>query len=90
MKKLKSKIFQFWGNLDVRKQNWLIVKTNSILNYLISAIIFSIPIYLILYLKYSLELYNYFYIILIMWTLLPLIEHYYIWFKEDWKKEVWE
>jgi len=88
MKKIKSWILQRWGSLKVETQNWIIGKVETLLNYIINSIIVSIPIYLILFLKYDLKLYNYFILVVIVLTALPFIEHYYVWFREDWKKDI--
>jgi hypothetical protein len=82
---LKNKVIGRWHKISLDRRKSIIIKVETVLNYLVNAIIISVPLTIIFT---SFNLANYFSMILCVWFVLPFIEHYYIWFRENWKNDI--
>lgn len=87
-KKIRNKILLIWGKIGEDKQKQITERAEFILNYLVNSILLSVPFYIFSYFVFGTNYSRWFLIIICLWISLPFIEHYYIWFREGWKKEI--
>ena len=85
--KLKLKLIGRWHKIPENIRTHILDCLSIILNYLANGILLSVPIYIFLYLIFNLPFNTYFYLVISISILLSYIEHYYIFFKENWKKQ---
>jgi len=85
MMNLKRSIIEFWHKIPEKERKEHISNIEKILNYLVNASLLSVPTYFfsLLFLKSSFI--RFILILISLWILLPFIEYYYVWFKDDWK-----
>jgi hypothetical protein len=69
-----------WGRLREPQKDWVVKTLDTILNYLANATFLSIPISIAVKVPFWKTL-------ICVWLLIPMIEHYYIWFRAKWKED---
>lgn len=85
-KSLKSKLSQRWGKLSESTQLKTITFVNQTINYLINAVLFTVPTIYILSYYHDITAKTGIFVTVCYWVSLPLFEHYYVWIREDWKQ----
>jgi hypothetical protein len=87
-KRLKSYISKKWGSLREDTQQSIVKNFITLTNYLINASLISIPVFFFTLIFYKFSILRYLLIVISFWIILPIFEHYYVWLREDWKREI--
>ena len=86
--KLKNKLIGRWHKIPEPVRLNILHVTGIILNYLSNGILLSVPIYIFLFLKYNSSFDVYFYLVISISILLAFMEHYYVFFRQNWQKMI--
>lgn len=57
-----------------------------VLDYFVNASLLALPVSLVIFWK-DVSFLDYVLVVLCLWIALPFVEHYYAWFRSDWKVE---
>lgn len=79
---------QYWGSVPEEKKTTILAVIQSLLNYLLAALFLTVPVSVVLSFFFELSLLKVFFIFLALFFFFPYMEHYYVWFREDWKREI--
>lgn len=86
--KLTKQLLERWHKVPEPKRILILKNLGITLNYGVNGILLSIPIYIFLYLIFDSSIKTYFLLVLAMSFLLAYLEHYYLFLRENWKKQL--
>lgn len=86
-KKFRAKVLARWTKIPELTRKSFLINLSSALNYLINSCLLSVPFTFFIS-SWSWSWKMYFILVLCGWILMPFIEHYYVWFRENWKDSI--
>ncbi len=75
---VRKKFLDKWTRIPEKSRIKFISTLSIVLNYLVNALLLAVPISLLTTVSYPKT-------VICIWFSLPFIEHYYVWFRENWK-----
>jgi len=82
---LKKRSLALWSEIPVKKREFISKTSVSLVNYGWTAFLLAVPTYFGL--SVFIEL-RFIYCIFSWLCLLPVLEHYYVWFRDSWRGEI--
>ena len=78
---LRKKFLEKWTRIPEGSRKKFFSFLNISFNFLQNALLLAVPVTLLTTVSYLES-------VIIIWIILPFLEHYYVWLREEWKDEL--